>query len=130
MPVVSERARAADAAFAAVKDFLFSSRYGERRSDPSLCDVTFGNPHEMPLGGLVTTLRERAVPKDKDWFAYKTSEQEPQDFLTQRLWREVALSFEPPDIALTTGAFAAIMVAFRIVLNAGDEAVISEPAWF
>ena len=130
MSVVSERARAADAAFAAVRDFLFSSRYGERRGDPSICDLTFGNPHEMPLGGLVTALRERAVPKDKDWFAYKTSEKEPQAFLAQQLRRELALPFEPSDVALTTGAFAAIMVAFRIVLNAGDEAVISEPAWF
>ena len=55
---------------------------------------------------------------------------EPQAFLAQRLQCELALPFEPSDIALTTGAFAAIMVAFRIVLNAGDEAVISEPAWF
>jgi len=38
--------------------------------------------------------------------------------------------FEPADIALTAGAFAAIMVAFRLVLDAGDEAVFSEPAWF
>src|SRR5262249_37573800 len=81
-------------------------------------------------GGLVTTLRERAVPRNKDWFAYKTSEEEPQAFLAQRLRRELALPFEASDIALTTGAFAAIMVAFRIVLDAGDEAVISEPAWF
>ncbi|MGB9041072.1 MAG: aminotransferase class I/II-fold pyridoxal phosphate-dependent enzyme [Pseudolabrys sp.] len=130
MSVVSERVRAADAAFAAVKDFYFSSRYGKRRGDPSICDFTFGNPHEMPLGGLVTALRERAVPGNKDWFAYKTSEEEPQAFLAKQLRRELALPFEPPDIALTTGAFAAIMVAFRLVLNAGDEAVISEPAWF
>jgi aspartate aminotransferase len=130
MSVVSARIRAVDAAFAAVKDFYLTSRYGKRRGDPDICDLTFGNPHEMPLDGLVTALRERAVPKDKNWFAYKTSEEEPQAFLAQRLRRELALPFEPPDIALTTGAFAAIMVAFRLVLDAGDEAVISEPAWF
>ncbi|HLN86748.1 MAG TPA: aminotransferase class I/II-fold pyridoxal phosphate-dependent enzyme [Candidatus Limnocylindrales bacterium] len=130
MSVVSARIRAVDAAFAAVKDFYLTSRYGKRRGDPGICDLTFGNPHEMPLNGLVTTLRERAVPNDKNWFAYKTSEEEPQAFLAQRLRRELALPFEPPDIALTTGAFAAIMVAFRLVLDAGDKAVISEPAWF
>src|SRR5262249_59255076 len=43
---------------------------------------------------------------------------------------ELVLPFEPYDIALTTGAFAAISVAFHILLNPGDEAVISEPAWF
>src|SRR5262245_65007803 len=114
MSVISARIRAADAAFAAVKDFYFTSRYGKRRGDPGICDLTFGNPHEMPLGGLVTTLRERAVPRNKD-----SSEEEPQAFLAQRLRRELALPFEAPDIALTTGAFAAIMVAFRIVLDAG-----------
>jgi aspartate aminotransferase len=130
MSTVSERICAADAAFAAVRDFYFNSRYSKRRGDPSICDLTFGNPHEMPLGGLVTTLRERALPKHKDWFAYKTSEEEPQTFLAARLRSELALPFEPSDIALTTGAFAAISVAFHILLNPGDEAVISEPAWF
>jgi aspartate aminotransferase len=130
MPVLSTRVRAADAAFAAVRNFYFTSRYGERRGEPRICDFTFGNPHEMPLAGLVTALQERSVPHDKNWFAYKTSEEEPQDFLAERLKRELALPFAPADIALTAGAFAAILVAFRLVLYAGDEAVFSEPAWF
>ena len=130
MSVVSARVRAADAAFAAVKQFYFASRYGQRRGEPGICDFTFGNPHEMPLEGFVAALRERVTPKDNNWFAYKTSEEEPQAFLAQQLRRELALPFEPADIALTAGAFAAIMVAFRLVLDAGDEAVISEPAWF
>jgi aspartate aminotransferase len=130
MTVLSERIQRADAVFAAVKAFYFTSRYGTRRHDPGICDFTFGNPQEMPLGGLVAALRERAIPHDENWFAYKTSEPEPQAFLAERLCRELGLDFEPADIALTTGAFAAIMVAFRLVLDAGDEAVISEPAWF
>src|SRR5205823_10078933 len=74
--------------------------------------------------------RERAVPLDKNWFAYKTSEEKPQAFLAERVGQELALPFEPADIALTAGAFAAISVAFRLVLDAGDEAIYSEPAWF
>lgn len=130
MSTVSGRICAADAAFAAVRDFYFTSRYGKRRGDPGICDLTFGNPHEMPLSGIVTALRERALPNDKDWFAYKTSEEDPQKFLAQRLRSELALPFEPSDIALTTGAFAAISVAFHVLLNPGDEAIISQPAWF
>jgi aspartate aminotransferase len=130
MPVTSARIRAADTAFAAVKDFYFSSRYGQRRLDPGICDFTFGNPHEMPLPGIVTALRERALPRDENWFAYKTSEPEPQQYLAERLAQELSLAFEPADIALTTGAFAAIMVALRLVLDAGDEAMFCEPAWF
>ena len=130
MSIISARVKAADAAFAAVKAFYMTSRYGERRGEPGICDFTFGNPHEMPLDGIVTALRDRALPQNKNWFAYKTSEEEPQAFLAARLEQELGLAFEPADIALTAGAFAAIMVAFRLVLDAGDEAVISEPAWF
>src|SRR4030095_10885733 len=66
----------------------------------------------------------------KNWFAYKTSEEEPQAFLAERLGTELGLPFAPTDIALTTGAFAAIMVAIHHLLDAGDEAIFSEPAWF
>ena len=127
---VSSRIRAADAAFAAVRDFYFASRYAERRLEPGISDFTFGNPHEMPLQGIVSAIRERAVPHDKNWFAYKTSEDEPRAFLAKRAGLELGLAFEPEDLALTTGAFAAIMVAFRLLLDAGDEAIFSEPAWF
>jgi aspartate aminotransferase len=130
MTIVSRRTTAADSAFGAVKRFYFNSRYGERRGDPDIADFTFGNPHEMPLDGIVTAIREGAVPQNKDWFAYKTSEEAPQEFLAAEVSRELGLAFEPPDIALTAGAFAAISVAFRLLLDAGDEVIFSEPAWF
>jgi aspartate aminotransferase len=126
----SSRIRAAEAAFAAVSHFYSSSRYADRRFDPDVCDFTFGNPHECPLPGLVTAIRDRAVPHDTNWFAYKTSEAAPQAFLAEHLSRELGLPFAATDIALTTGAFAAIMVACHQVLDPGDEAIFSEPAWF
>jgi aspartate aminotransferase len=126
----SARIRAADAAFTAVKRFYSSSRYAERRSDPRISDFTFGNPHELPLPGLVEAIRERARPHDRNWFAYKTSEEKPQAFLAEHVGRELGLAFDPADIALTTGAFAAIMVAFHHLLDPGDEAIFPEPAWF
>jgi aspartate aminotransferase len=130
MTPVSSRISAADAAFAAVRKFYFASRYSERRLEPGISDFTFGNPHEMPLHGIVSAIRDRALPHDKNWFAYKTSEEEPRRFLAEHLAAELGLAFEAEDIALTAGAFAAIMVAFRLVLDAGQEAVFSEPAWF
>jgi aspartate aminotransferase len=122
LSIVSRRAAAADRAFDAVKDFYFTSRYGERRGDRGIADFTFGNPHEMPLAGLVAAIREAAQPHNKDWFAYKSSEEAPQAFLAGVLGTELGLAFEPPDIALTAGAFAAISVAFRLLLDAGDAA--------
>ena len=126
----SARIRAADRASSAVRQFYSTSRYAERRLDAGVCDFTFGNPHELPLPGLVSAIRDHAQPHDKNWFAYKTSEQEPQAFLAEHVGRELGLPFEPTDIALTTGAFAAIMVAVYQVLDVGDEAIFSEPAWF
>jgi aspartate aminotransferase len=117
-------------AFRVVVDFIFASRYGDRRGDPRIADFTFGNPQEMPLPGLVAAIREWASPQNKDWFAYKTSEEVPQTFLAERLSHELGLPFKAPDIALTTGAFAAISAAFHLLLDVGDEAIYSEPAWF
>jgi len=111
--VLSQRAVTTSDAFRVVVDFILASRYGDRRGDPRIADFTFGNPQEMPLPGLVAAIREQAIPQNKDWYAYKTSEEEPQAFLAEAVSRELGLPFEPPDIALTAGAFAAISVAFR-----------------
>jgi aspartate aminotransferase len=78
MQIVSNRVRAAAASFGPVEQFYFNSRYAERKNEPGICDFTFGNPQEMPLPGLVDAIRSHAVPHRKDWFAYKTSEAEPQ----------------------------------------------------
>jgi aspartate aminotransferase len=130
MQIVSTRVRAAADSFEPIRQFYFHSRYADRRGDPDTCDFTFGNPHEMPLPGLVKAIRHHAVPHNKDWFAYKASEPEPQAFLAERLSQELSLPFEPADIALTNGAMAAIAVAFHLLLNADDEAIFSTPAWF
>ena len=106
--MLSQRAVTTSEAFRDVVDFIFASRYGERRGDPRIADFTFGNPQEMPLPGLVAAIREQAIPQTKDWYAYKTSEEAPQTFLAERLSQELELSFEAPDVALTSGAFVAI----------------------
>ena len=130
MQVVSNRIKAAANSNERIHQFYFLSRYAERRAEPGICDFTFGNPHEMPLPGFVEAIRRHAIPLNKDWFAYKTSEAEPQAFLAERLTGELSLHFEPEDIALTNGAFAAISVAFRLLLDVGDEAIFSTPGWF
>ena len=128
--MLSQRAVETSEAFRVVVDFFFASRYGDRRGDPTIADFTFGNPQEMPLPGLVAAIREQAIPRNKDWYAYKTSEEAPQTFVAARLAQELELPFEPQDIALTSGAFAAISTAFHLLLDGGDEAIYSEPAWF
>ena len=84
----------------------------------------------MPLAEIVSAIQTHAVPKDENWFAYKASEAEPQSFIAEHVGRELGLPFEPADIALTSGAFAAISLVFHLTLDQGDEAIFCEPAWF
>lgn len=130
MSEVSKRVSAAQAAFAPVEEFFFRASHFNRGLGEDVADFTFGNPHEMPLEGFVSSLREAAIPQDQNWFAYKSSEDEPRAFLAERVGRELGLDFLPQDFAMTAGAFGAIALAFHLVLDVGDEAIISEPAWF
>ena len=129
MEALSGRARAAAQEFATVLRF-FAERQRAGAPGPDVCDFTFGNPHEMPLPGLVDAIRRHAEPRAVDWFAYKTSEARPRELIAEALGRELGLRFEPEDIALTQGAFGAIALAFRLLLDVGDAAVIPAPGWF
>jgi aspartate aminotransferase len=96
MALVSSRIRRADQAFARVRHFYFASRYADRRTSPEISDFTFGNPHEMPLEGLVSALRNRAIPENKDWFAYKTSDDDACEIVAEASAKNWALlSIQP-----------------------------------
>ena len=111
--------------------FDFTDRYyTASRGQPDICDFAFGNPHEMPLPGLVDALERWSVPQDKDWFAYKHSEPSAREVVAASLreWRN--LDFEPEDIAITLGGFGALAVAIFTLIEPGDEVIYSLPPWF
>lgn len=126
---VSARSRAAAAETAQLEALIASSGTFEA-ADPNASVFTFGNPHEMPLQGLVDALQRSAEPRSVDWFAYKASDDAPRTFLAESLRGELGLPFEPTDVALTAGAFAAIALAFHLLTDPGDEVVIPRPGWF
>lgn len=126
---VSARSRAAAAETAQLQALLEATGTFEA-ADPDACVFTFGNPHEMPLPGLVDALRRSAEPRSVDWFAYKASDDAPRAFLARSLTDELGLPFEPDDVALTAGAFGAIAVAFHLLTDPGDEVVVPKPGWF
>ena len=84
----------------------------------------------MPLPGLVDALQRNAVPRDKDWFAYKFSEDEPRRVVAASLKRRTGIDFRPEDIALTTGAFGALGITIRALCDVGDEVIFLSPPWF
>jgi len=126
---------AAARAFAAARSILpvetfYKDYIAAVAETPAVADFTFGNPHEMPLPGVVQALKIHAEPQAVDWFAYKSNEVEPCAFLAEVLSRELGLPYEPDDIALTKGAFGAIKMAFTMLLDAGDECIVPLPGWF
>jgi aspartate aminotransferase len=129
MRVLSARATSTSDAIEAVFSFFSSYRAGIDDKDV-LADLTFGNPHEMPLPALVSAIRARMEPQSANWFAYKTSEEEPRTVIAASLGAELGLPFRPEDIAMTQGAFGAIALAFSLLLDPSDECIIPLPGWF
>ena len=111
-------------------DFVFNTYMPHRPEGERIADFTFGNPHEMPLTGVVDAFKKWAEPQNKDWFAYKWSEPEAQQVVADSLREYLGMPFEPEDIAMTTGGFGALACALKVVGDPGDEVIFSLPPWF
>ncbi|MFN2641703.1 MAG: aminotransferase class I/II-fold pyridoxal phosphate-dependent enzyme [Actinomycetota bacterium] len=98
--------------------------------DPAICDFVFGNPHEMPLPGLVEAIQRHAVPENKDWFAYSFNEPKATHPIAESLASRTGLAFVPEDIFPTPGTFGALAVSMRAIVDPGDEVIFLSPPWF
>ncbi len=110
--------------------FVSDSVWARRSGDPSLCDFVFGNPHEMPLAGFTAALQRRLVPQNQEWHAYKLNEESSQRTIAAALREQRGVAYEPDDIFLTNGAFAALTVTLNAIVNPGDEVIFISPPWF
>lgn len=110
--------------------FFEDPAWASRLGDPAVSDFVFGNPHEMPLPEFSTALQRWTAPRNKDWFAYKMSEPAARDVVADTLRGRFKMPFDPDDIFLTNGAFAAIAVALGAITNPGDEIIYVSPPWF
>ncbi|WP_062379099.1 aminotransferase class I/II-fold pyridoxal phosphate-dependent enzyme [Demequina pelophila] len=122
------RARGAQEDIAKVTAFFDEVAAATQR--PGVVDLTFGNPHEPPLEGLVGAIRAAVEPRTDEWFAYTTSQPSAQEAIAAGLTRELGAPFAPADIALTQGAFGAIELALHLLTEPGDEVIIPVPGWF
>ncbi len=130
--LVSQRAQSImdSGSFQLVMDYFVNTYRKNVLESSDIADFTFGNPHEMPLQGIVDALKTWSVPRNKDWFGYKNSEPNAQAVVAKSLQRLFGMPFEPDDIAMTTGGFAAITTALKVVADSGDEVIYSLPPWF
>jgi aspartate aminotransferase len=97
---------------------------------PGVSNFAFGNPNEMPLPGYVSALQQWVEPQSADWFAYKLSEPKSQSAVARTLTERTGLDWDPADVHMTNGGFAAIAVALRAIVEPGDEVVFLTPPWF
>jgi aspartate aminotransferase len=123
---------AGQAMLASIHPFLsfFNSPIAGALQRPGVNNFAFGNPNEMPLPGYVAALHRHLDPQAPDWFAYKMSEPTSQAAVARSLTARTGLDWDPADVAMTNGGFAAIAVAMRALLGPGDEVVFPSPPWF
>ena len=128
---LSSRAEAVSRAVSHIlSGYLEDIDYFTHRDQPGVLDFTFGDPREMPPQAYVSALRTAVTPQDEGWFAYKMYEPAAQEAAAASLARLTGLPFEPDDILLTTGGFAALSVGMKAVADPGDEVIYSLPPWF
>jgi aspartate aminotransferase len=130
MIMPSRRALGFERATAPFFRFFTASTWSRRQHESGLSDFVFGNPHEMPLPEFVDALRRASVPQNKDWFAYKNNEEAGRDLVASSLRASRTVPFEPQDVFLTNGAFAAIAVSLAALTDPGDEVIFISPPWF
>lgn len=109
---------------------FFSGPYASLSVEPDVADFAVGNPQELPLPAYVEALQRSAVPRDKDWFAYKFSEPASQRTVAATLTQRTGMAWDPDDVAMTNGGFAALATALRSLVEPGDELLLLSPPWF
>jgi aspartate aminotransferase len=109
---------------------FFEGPIWTRATQPGVANLAVGNPQEMPLPGYVDALARALQPRDKNWFAYKLSERRSRATVAATLRRRTGLHWDPADIQMTNGGFAALAVSLRAILDPGDEVVFLTPPWF
>ena len=121
-----------DRLVATIGPFLsfFQGSFVKWGGDPSIANFAVGNPQEMPLPAYVDALHKALAPQDKDWFAYKMSEPNAQAAVARSQTARTGLDWDPADVAMTNGGFAALAVTMRAILEPGDEVIFPSPPWF
>ena len=124
--------RRADALRQTIAPFLrfFTGAYDKLEKDPDTANFAVGNPHELAMPSYVDALRDNLEPRNKDWYAYKMSEPEATSVVARTMSELTGLDWDPLDVNMTNGGFAALAVSLRSLLDTGDEAVFLTPPWF
>jgi len=109
---------------------FFDGPYARLNANPDIANFAVGNPQEMPMPEYVEALRNHLEPRRRDWFAYKFSEPKARIAVARGLSARTGMSWDPADVAMTNGGFAALAVSLRALVEPGDEVIFLSPPWF
>jgi aspartate aminotransferase len=109
---------------------FFDGPFGRLNGNPNIANFAVGNPQDFPMPAYVDSLREHLEPRRRDWFAYKDSEPKSRIAVARGLSKRTGMAWDPADVAMTNGGFAALAVAMRALIEPGDEVIFLSPPWF
>jgi aspartate aminotransferase len=109
---------------------FFNGPFAKLNANPEIANFAVGNPQDFPMPAYVDALRSQLEPRRRDWFAYKDSEPKSQITVARSLSARTGMRWDPADVAMTNGGFAALAVAMRALVEPGDEVIFLSPPWF
>ena len=124
--------RRMDRLAASIAPFMsfFTGPFAKLNKNPEVANFAVGNPQDFPLPEYVDALRGQLQPRRRDWFAYKDSEPRSRIAVARSLAARTGMEWDPADVAMTNGGFAALAVAMRVLVEPGDEVIFLSPPWF
>ena len=109
---------------------FFEGPFSRLNGNPDIANFAVGNPQDFPMPAYVDSLREHLEPRRRDWFAYKDSEPKSRIAVARGLSKRTGMAWDPADVAMTNGGFAALAVAMQALVEPGDEVIFLSPPWF
>ena len=115
-----------------IQGFLdfFNGPFSKLNENPDVANFAVGNPLEKPMPAYVDTLRNHLEPRRRNWFAYQVSDPKARIAVARSLSATTGMAWDPEDVAMTNGGFAALAVAMRALVEPGDEVIFFSPPWF
>jgi len=109
---------------------FFTGPFAKLNANPEIANFAVGNPQDFPLPEYVAALGRHLEPRRANWFAYKDSEPKSRITVARGLSARTGMDWDPADVAMTNGGFAALAVAMRALVEPGDEVIFLSPPWF